>query len=406
MNLTRGQIAGYDPFVSLRKYPVRARDKEPLLDFVLEGLEREGCRILRNDTPDEAPFRISFETPSGERLGVICYAFLANRRLTRNRPPDEHRFQVKYGPDDKQHHAVWQDPFGLYTTLFVGINPEMGFFVGADPEIHNPTRFFVSVEFKDIHAERILDRGWHSWERERRSERIQEPVEVLVGGTQSRFLDFVRFERLAHGMDQGHRQLLAERILQGDLPTLRPVSSQPPTVAPSAGAVHELAREFEMSQVEVLDLIASAHRLKMAVRGWVAEEHLVRTLEKVRGVTECRRLDEEGGPDVKVLFESQRPLTIECKNVLRQTLADGTIRLDFQRTRASKSDPCTRYYKQDEFDVVAACLHAVTERWEFRYALSRSLDPHRVCAGRLSQTVRLDDRWTGDAARILRAGGA
>ena len=84
-------------------------------------------------------------------------------------------------------------------------------------------------------------------------------------------------------------------------------------------------------------------------------------------------------------------------------MADGRIRVDFQKTRASKDDPCSRYYKPEEFDLVAACMHAVTERWEFRYALPRSLDPHPKCKGRLSQNVRLDKRWTDDAAQMLRA---
>ena len=37
-------------------------------------------------------------------------------------------------------------------------------------------------------------------------------------------------------------------------------------------------------------------RLKMAVRGGVAEEHLVRRLKSIPGVTDCRRLDDEGRP--------------------------------------------------------------------------------------------------------------
>ena len=60
---------------------------------------------------------------SGERLGILCYAFLANQVQTTNRPDDEHRFQVKYGSKDGKLHRLWRDPFGLYTTLFVGINP-------------------------------------------------------------------------------------------------------------------------------------------------------------------------------------------------------------------------------------------------------------------------------------------
>jgi hypothetical protein len=56
----------------------------------------------------------------GERMGVVAYAFLANSRLTKNRPADEHRFQIKYGPDDKR--EPWQDPFRLYTTLLAGLD--------------------------------------------------------------------------------------------------------------------------------------------------------------------------------------------------------------------------------------------------------------------------------------------
>jgi len=124
---------------------VLARDREPLIAFIVDALERDGCRIIHRPLGDQAPFRITFETPSGERLGIIAYAFLANTKLTRNRPQDEHRFQVKYGSKDGKLHALWQDPFGLYVTLFLGINPEQGFFVGADPVLHSPTKFFISV---------------------------------------------------------------------------------------------------------------------------------------------------------------------------------------------------------------------------------------------------------------------
>jgi hypothetical protein len=386
--------------VDYKVYSVRAADKQPLLDFILTALEREGCSIIRHSPADEAPFRISFETRGGERLGIVCYAFLANTKLTKNRPADEHRFQVKYGTKDGRLHRIWQDPYGLYTTLFVGINPDLGFFVGADPEIHNPTKFFISVEFKQEHASVILAAGWHAWERERRKY-DNEPAEVLVGGTQPSFLQYVRFERAAQGLDQGHRQLLAEKMIL-PAPKMAPVATSPLPVPPPE-TMHALAREFEMSETQVLDLIASARRLKMAVRGWVAEEHLVKTLERVEGVTECRRLDDEGGPDVSLRYEKSRLLTLQCKNVLRQTAADGTPRMDFQKTRSSKGDPCSRYYRPNDFDLIAACLHAVSERWEYRYARPGVLDPHRTCPGRLSNNVRLDGRWGADAAMVLRA---
>ena len=360
-----------------RIYNVSRKDRQPLLDFMLEALRGEGCRILECSPASEAPFRISFETAQGERLGILAYAFLANSRLTKNRPDDEHRFQLKYGSKDGLLHNLWQDPFGLYTTLLVGINPELGFFIGADPVLHSPTRLFISIEFKQRHVEEILRNGWHAWERERQRA-PEEPVEVLVGGTPKAFLSYVRFERDAMGEDQGHRQLLAERALR------------------SKPAVHALAREFQLAESEVFDLIESAHRLKVAVRGSVAEEHLYRLLRGLPG----------DGPDVGVRLASGRELTIECKNVLRKLNRDGLVRLDFQRTRAAKSDPCSRYYRPKDFDVVAACLHSVTERWEFRFALPGGLDFHARCAGKLSSSVCLDERWSNDPMIALRAAAA
>ena len=358
--------------VEYRAYTVSAKAREPLLDFMLGALRSEGCRILYSSPPTQAPFRITFETPEGERQGIVAYAFLANSKATKNRPLDEHRFQLKYGSKDGQLHELWQDPCGLYTTLLLGINTDLGFFVGYDPVLHSPTRMFISLEFKQRHVEQILARGWHTWERESRRAAV-EPVEVLVGGTAESCVRYVRFERTAIGEDQGHRQLLAERALR-----------QRPTI-------HALSRELALSEREVLDLIEGALRLKVAVRGWAAEEHLRRHLRKLSGIASCDRLEGDG-PDLSVCLANGQQLTVECKNVLRKKDGAGLARLDFQRTRAAKSDPCSRYYSPKDFDVIAACLHAVTERWEFRFALTRGLDPHAKCRGKLSSNVHLDDR--------------
>jgi len=380
-----------------RLYKVQAAARQPLVDFITGALLDAGCRILYASPSSIAPFRVTFETPEGERLGIVAYAFLANSVLTKNRPTDEHRFQVKFGPDDKKLHEIWTDPYLLYTTLFLGIDPEKGIFVGADPMMHNPTRFFISIEFKRYHVEEILNRGWYSWEREHRAD-DDKPTEVLVGGTAKNFLRYVRFERETFAEDPGHRQLLAEHLVEKTaIPSGIPVLG--PT--PPAERLHTLAAEFQMSESEVLDMIARARRLKMAVRGWVAEEHLVRKLTTIAGVTECVRDDAEGHADVSLRYRGSRPITVECKNVLRKTTADGLVRIDFQRTRASKSDPCSRYYSAKDFDLVAGCLHAVTEHWEFKYAPSARLDKHSKCKGKLSNNVKLDTRWSDDAAAVL-----
>jgi len=44
----------------------------------------------------------------------------------------------------------------------------------------------------------------------------------------------------------------------------------------------------------------------------------------------------------------------------------------------------------------------VTERWEFRYARTNWLDKHAKCSGKLTNNVRLDDRWSRPIEDVLR----
>jgi hypothetical protein len=393
--------------LGLKYYKTKPASREPLLRFMLDGLRMAGCRIIFASPPNRAPFVITFETRGGERMGIVAYAFLATRTPTKNRPEDERSFQVKYGSKqdyaDDNVHALWQDPLGLFTTLLIGIDPEEGLFVAADPEAHNPTKFFIRIEFKDEHAEAIRRDGWHAWERVRRAGPMAEPVEVLVGGVRDTFLDLIRLERAGYGLSPGDRQLLADKrdlieaARQDGLDT--PIEADVP--------IHPLLCELELGAGEVLELIAGARRLKMAVRGWVAEEHLRASLARTDGVTHCERLDEEGGPDLLVRFRDGPRLTVECKNVLRVLNKTRNLpRIDFQRTRAAKGDPCSRYYAPRDFDIVAGCLHAVTERWEFRYALPNTLDPHQKCVGKLASNVLVDERWSSDPRGAFEAAAA
>jgi hypothetical protein len=378
---------------SPRTYTVSRSARAPLLAFILEALKRQGCTIIHCPEPDTAPFLITFELPTGERMGVVVYAFLATRTETKNRPKDERSFQVKYGSKAKYHddnsHVIWRDPLGLFTTIFLGISPDENFFVAADPAMHNPTKFFIRIEFKDHHADQIKKAGWFAWERDRRD--LDEPVEVLVGGTSDRLLDLIKFERMADQLDQGNRQLLAERSVAFSSKRLPEAGNGEGEIDESA--LHPLVKEFKLSSAEILNVIANARRLKMAVRGWVAEEHLRETLSKTSGVTECERLDADGSPDIRLRFRGGPPMTIECKNVLRVPDKAGNPRVDFQRTRASKADPCSRYYAPSDFDVVAACLHAVTEKWEFRFVLPGTLPLHKKCEGKIASNVVVGTEW-------------
>jgi hypothetical protein len=224
---------------------------------------------------------------------------------------------------------------------------------------------------------------------------------VLVGGTKNHFLDLIRFERAATGLSPGDRQLLAEKSEMISEPTSLPFEGSRAASA-STPAIHPLVQEFSLSPEQIFALIANARRLKMAVRGWVAEQHLFDALERIPGVEHCERLDTDGSPDISLSYRGGELLTIECKNSLRQKDQEGCPRIDFQRTRASKKDPCSRYYAPSDFDIVAGCLHAVTEQWEFRYTLTSQLRAHKSCKGKIASNVRIDSGWTDDPTIIFR----
>jgi len=279
---------------------------------------------------------------------------------------------------------------------------EQAFCISADPIVHSPTKFFIRVEFKDENADEIAKRGWAVWERAKRATPTDAPrIETLVGAKRERFLDLVRFERAARGLGPGNRLILAEGHADS-LPVGRLLNVTANDELVALAQDHPLASQFQLSPSEILDLIASARRLKMVVKGWVAEEHLRATLAKVPGITRCERLDQEGGPDLAVSFRGGPPLSVECKNVSRDRDKQGNPRIDFQRTRAAKGNPCSRYYEPTDFDVLAGCLHAVTNAWDFRYVLPSMLAPHKSCEGRLASNVKVDAQWTDDAARVLR----
>jgi hypothetical protein len=388
----------------LRTYSVSATKRRPLIDFMLQGLTDAGCKILHVSDPSKAPFIITFETATSERMGVVAYAFLAKRTPTRNRPKDERSFQLKYGNKADYHdaniHDLWQDPMGMFTTLLVGIDPAEGYCVSADPLIHSPTKFFIRLEFKDDHATEILSRGWFPWERVKRAAPTHShQIETLVGARRERFLDLIRFERAVRGADPGDRYEIAARHMSA-LPTSQVPRLEDASLLREAEA-HPLALQFDLRPDEILDLISGARRLKMAVRGWVAEEHLRSRLARMPDVV-AERLDIEGAPDLRVSWRGGPPLLIECKNVGRTLDKGGRPRIDFQRTRAAKGDPCSRYYQASDFDIVAACLHGVTDAWEFRYVLPAELPAHKICEGRLSNNVRVDDLWTAAPEEIFR----
>jgi hypothetical protein len=339
------------------------------------ALEGSGCKVLKAPLPTSAPYEYEVETPTGERLALVCYAFTANKYRQNGRPTDEHRLQVKYGSDFTRPYDLYLDPSRRKLTLMFGVHHEAGLFVAVDPTLHSPTWFSSSIEFKDEHVAEAQRTGWNGWERERRRGRRRFmpneslSTEALLGFTPKNFLRYIELERAASGLDTGHRLLAIDKMRRW-----------------SRTGPHPLELTLGLSAKEILDVLNGSFRLLVAVRGSVAERHLLQQLQATRDISDVRQLDSDGQPDFELRYRTKR-FRIECKNVLRRLQKDRIPRLDFQKTRASKKDPCSRYYRRDQFEVLAACLHPVLERWEFEFAPTRALPDHAGCEDRITDKL-------------------
>jgi hypothetical protein len=375
----------------------RVRNKAAQHAMLLEAVEASGGRVLYASAANRAPIFVGVAASDRERLGVLCYPFRASHDIIKNRPTDEHRVQMRYGSEASwlEDHPVAQDVAGVDATVILGVHLDAGIFVGLDPLIYDPLPLGGSVEFKDGDVQKTVDKGWHVWQRvnrpgsRREKPKAVEGVETVVGFRPERLLDYVRLEREATslGLDPPLRYRAA--VAAG-----REAHS-------AAATAHAMEEEFEVDAQRLLDIIQDHKRLKIAVRGSVAEYHLVRELESDPGVSVAEPIDQDGPPDVRVTMRSGRTVEVECKNVNPTPTAKGLFRADVQKTRASKADPASRYYDVGQFEVLAASLFPATGKWEFRYRRADRLEPHALYPGKIAAAQKIDDSWSTTLAGAL-----
>jgi len=360
--------------------------------FLEEAVDRSGGRVLATSGPNQAPLFIAAEGSGEEPVGICAYAFLANRKQIRNRPLDEHRLQIRYGDVNdpawrQQDHPVGFDPLGIDVTIVAGAHLQADLIIGLDPLVYDPLPIGISIFFKDAEIDQARATGWHVWERDnvsgvrRSTPRTALGVETIVAFAPDRFLDYVHFERTAQslGLDPPLRFRVAEE------------AAKPNRTA----GLHALERDFALSRTEILDIIRERPRLGMAVRGGVAERHLHRALERDVEVTKIELGQQEGPPDFFVRLRERRGrISLECKNASPKIYADGTPKVETQKTRASKGDAKSRLYDPSQFDVVAACMYGPWRNWEFRYKRSNRLERDLTYPDRIAAIQRIDDTWT------------
>lgn len=367
--------------------------------FLELAIETAGARIVYSSGPTVAPLFLTIEHPDGAREGVVLYAFHANRRVTRNRPADEHRCQVRYGDVNDAawrlaEHRVAFDPAAADATLVVAVEPEADLIVALDPLLYDPLPLGISVFWKDAEVAAAQGAGWHAWERDnitganRSARSATLGVEALLAVAPERILELIRFERTA-------------QALRLD-PALRLRSAQDfPATAGGPIGLHALEREYQLPAREILAIVGERARLAMAVRGGVAEHHLGRLLAGHPEVAAAEMGLQEGPPDYLVTLRDGRSTTIECKNASPKLYADGTPKVEVQKTRTSKGDPVSRLYDPSAFDILAACMYGPTGRWEFKFRRSADLRAHDDHPGRIAPLQRVTGEWADDLADVL-----
>lgn len=378
-----------------RSYPqmYRTTGKEDIWQFLVAAVEASGAQVVSATGYTRAPVFIGATTAAGERLGMLIYPFRSTTKITKKRPDDESRTQIRLGSEQSwlTNHPVAFDPASVDITMVLGCHLDSGVFIGFDPIAYDPLPMGSSVWVKDAEIARAAKLGWHPLTKEthagvRRGEARADGLETLVLFTPSRLIDYAYLDRRSVdlGLDPPLRFRAAEALsnsVGGDRETL-----------------HALEKQFGLSSREILDIIAGRARLSVAVRGGVAEHHLQRFLDASPHVAEATRLDQDGEPDFDVELTNGRRLRIECKNASPTPYANGDDRVEVQKTRASKGDPASRFYEVSHFDVVAACLFATTGTWTFRFKESIALDRHSDFADRLAAMQHVDSRWFTDLA--------
>jgi hypothetical protein len=369
--------------------------------FLIDAVTASGGRVLFASQPTRAPVFLGVQGAHDERIGVLAYPFRATHRLIRNRPADEHRLQIRYGaePTWGEEHVVGRDIAGVDTSVVLGVHVDAGLLIGLDPFTYDPLPMGISVELKSRDIEAGQAAGWHVIERDniggsrRPNPRAPDGLETVVIFRPERFLDYVRLERQAAdlGLDPALRYTLAA------------AAAAPPADGSDAaiGAVHYLEREFAMSAQAIMDVIAHRNRLSVAVRGGVAEYHLERQLRADPNVASVERLDADARPDFDVTMTTGHRLLVECKNCSPRPYANGDLKVEVQKTRATQGDPAGRLYRRDQFDIVATCVFPATHEWAFRFRKAKDLTVDLRFNDRLAPLQRVDGSWYSDLAAAL-----
>lgn len=289
-----------------------AAERASVVSFLEDAVVASGGRVIHSSFRDEcfAPIYNGAEDGTGARYGMLVYPFRATNRPIKNRPPDEHRAQIRLSDPARtreESNVIARDVAGVDVTLVLIVDPEVGIIIGLVPLVYDDLPMGISVDYCDRNVAGLNDQGWAVWERDKTTgscrSRIVE-LETVVGFRPHRLLDYVPFDARASALG-------FNLALRGSL--ARELTS-------AAAGPHRLEGFFGLDSHEILDIIESNFRLGVAMRGGVAERHLERVLKAEPLLASVAAIDADGQPDFKVTTTSGRAILIKCsRQVARAT---------------------------------------------------------------------------------------
>lgn len=150
-----------------------------------------------------------------------------------------------------------------------------------------------------------------------------------------------------------------------------PVDPGPGTRTNTIG--HRVERMLNASARDILDALENGFRARADLKGKLAELFMSRHLDGLQRddvIDHYEWFDKDGVPDFTIWFTDGTMTQLEVKNVRSGT---GPLRAETQKTRASRGDPLSRYYRVDHFEIIAACLFNATGNWDYAFARSKDL---------------------------------
>jgi hypothetical protein len=175
---------------------------------------------------------------------------------------------------------------------------------------------------------------------------------------------------------------------------------------------HPVEVLLNASASDILSAVQRGFRALVDVKGKLAEYFLEKQLADLvlNGQIESFQwTDVDGEPDFEVRVHG-RSLKLECKNIRsKEMFRKPTLayKVEIQKTRNSRDGTPTRGYRQDEFDVLAACLFNHTKKWEYLFVatenLARRVDMPDLLVVMQRVPLRPEGHWNHSLWEVLSA---